>query len=83
MYYVYILKSKKDRFKYIGFCSDLKTRFSSHNLGKVKSTKEHRPLEMIYYECFKNERDARVEEKFLKTGKGRERLKFLLKNTLL
>ena len=37
---------------------------------------------MIYYEGFKNKMDAMVEEKFLKTGKGRERIKYALKNSL-
>jgi len=36
----------------------------------------------IYYEVFNTEKDAREEERFLKTGKGRERLKYLLKFTL-
>jgi putative endonuclease len=81
MYYVYVIKSKIKNWKYIGFCSDLKERFSRHNSGKVISTKKYRPFELIYYEGFKNKNDAMVEEKFLKTGKGRERIKYLLKFT--
>jgi len=37
---------------------------------------------LIYYEVFISKKDAVMEEKFLKTGRGRERLKFLLKNTV-
>ena len=82
MYYVYIIKSKNYNWKYIGYCFNLKVRFKSHNLGKVKSTKKYKPFKLIYYEGFINKTDARIEEKFLKTGKGRERIKLLLKNTL-
>jgi putative endonuclease len=82
MYYVYIIKSKNCDWKYIGYCSDLTVRFKNHNFGKVKSTRNYKPFKLIYYEGFINETDARIEEKFLKTGKGRERIKFLLKNTL-
>ncbi|MCK5332256.1 GIY-YIG nuclease family protein [Candidatus Parcubacteria bacterium] len=81
MYYVYILKSKTTNWKYTGSCSDLKKRLKEHITGKVRSTKHYRPLKMIYYECFNNKKDATIEEHFLKTGKGKERLKFLLKNS--
>jgi putative endonuclease len=82
MQYVYIIKSTLKDWKYIGFCSDLKKRFSDHNEGKVISTKKYKPFELVYYEGFKCKKDAMVEEKFLKTGKGRERIKHLLKNSL-
>jgi hypothetical protein len=36
----------------------------------------------IYYEAFSNKEDASREEMFLKSGKGRERIKWLLKSTL-
>ena len=81
MYYVYRIKSKIKDWKYTGYSSNLKKRFKEHNAGKVKSTKKYRPFELIYYECFNNKKDAMIEENFLKTGKGRERLKFLLKNS--
>ena len=81
MYYVYRIKSKIKDWKYTGYCSDLKKRFREHNAGKVKSTKKYKPFELIYYECFNNKKDAITEESFLKTGKGRERLKILLKNS--
>ena len=82
MYYVYIIKSKIKHWKYIGSCSDLKKRFNEHNLGKTKSTSKYKPFEIIYYECFKSKKDALIEEKFLKTGKGRERIKYLLQNSI-
>ncbi len=50
MYYVYVLKSIKDGKRYIGFTDNLERRISEHNYGKVKSTKNRRPLELIYFE---------------------------------
>ena len=82
MYYVYIIKSKKRAWKYIGFCEDLEKRFSEHNKGKVKASCPYKPFELVYYEAFVNKSDARAEELFLKTGKGRERLKYLFRNYL-
>ena len=67
MFYVYILLSKKDKKFYIGFTENLRMRIKNHNEGKVKSTKNRRPLELVYYEAFKYEKDARAQEKFYKT----------------
>lgn len=66
MFYVYVLKSKKDNEKYIGSTNDLKKRLAMHNLGKVYSTKLRRPFELIYYESYKAEKDARRREHNLK-----------------
>lgn len=74
-YYVYILKSLKDSKRYIGMTSDLNRRLSEHNSGKVKSTKNRRPLELIYTEEFISKEEALNRETFFKSGKGREFLK--------
>jgi len=66
MYYVYILKSKKDNKLYTGSTNDLRRRFKEHNTGKVKSTKYRVPFELIYYEAYKAEKDARDREHNLK-----------------
>lgn len=75
MFYVYVLKSKKDGKLYIGFTSDLRLRFQEHNNGKVKSTCYRRPLELIYYEAYKDEGIAKRREKQLKSGKAHIALK--------
>lgn len=77
MYYVYILKSKKNNKLYKGLTTDLKRRFREHNAGNSKFTGDNRPWELLYYEAFINKDDAIREEKFLKSGKGRERIKYL------
>ena len=66
MFYVYLLKSQKDHKLYIGFAPDLKARLQKHNKGQVFSTKSRRPLELIYYEAYKSEKDARHRERNLK-----------------
>lgn len=75
MFYVYILKSKLDNKLYTGFSSNLKKRISEHNSGGVASTKNQRPLELIYYEAYKEKENALKREKFLKTAKGKSQLK--------
>ncbi len=81
MWYVYILYSQKLEKKYIGFTKNLKNRLDEHNSGKSNFTSKGGKWKLIYYEVFLSEKDAREEEIFLKNGKGRERLKILLKNT--
>ncbi len=80
MYYVYILHSVKLDKLYKGSCSDLKNRLNNHNRHRVKSTKNGTPWKLVYYQAFVNKTDAIREEIFLKTGKGRERIKYLLKD---
>jgi len=66
MFYVYVLKSLKDNKRYIGFTENLQRRLFEHNNGLVKSTKNRRPLELIYHEEFVSKKDALLREKFLK-----------------
>lgn len=80
MYYVYILFSKKDNKLYIGSTGNLKQRICQHKRGLVDATKYRLPVKMIYCEIFISKKDSLREERFLKSGKGRERLKELLKN---
>jgi putative endonuclease len=48
MYYVYVLKSKKDGSIYIGYTHDLVRRLKEHNNGKNISTKYKSPFEVGY-----------------------------------
>ncbi len=82
MYYTYVLESREDGNWYTGCCKDLEQRLSQHNEGKVKSTRDRRPLELIYYEACLNKYDAYQREKYLKTGQGKRYLKNRLKNYL-
>jgi len=66
MFYAYILKSIIDRCLYVGSTNDLRKRLKEHNDGKVFSTKLRRPFELVYYEAYKSEKDARKREHNLK-----------------
>lgn len=66
MFYVYILKSRKDNNLYAGSTNDLKRRLEEHNKGLVFSTKSRIPLELVYFEAYKSGNDARKREKNLK-----------------
>jgi len=82
MYYVYILKSLKDKKFYTGYTKNLKSRFELHEQGKVESTKERRPLILIYFEACLNQQDATHREKYLKTYHGKLFLRNRLKSYL-
>ncbi len=82
MYYVYILKSKKDGKMYTGCAVDLKQRLKLHNQKKVSSTSTRTPLSLLHYEAFLSRDDAFIREKWLKTGWGRNHLKKMLRNSL-
>ena len=75
MEYVYILKSEKDGNLYTGWTNNLRKRFLEHNLGKSKSTKNRKPLKLIYYEACVNREDAKKREKYLKTSWGKRYIK--------
>ena len=53
MFYVYILKSLKDKNLYIGSTNNLERRLKQHNNSEVFSTKSRVPFEIIYYEAYK------------------------------
>jgi putative endonuclease len=82
MYYSYVLFSEKDNEFYIGFTKDLKLRFEKHTKGQVESTKNRRPLKLIYYEACLNQSDATKREKYLKTYHGKIFLHRRLKSYL-
>ena len=74
-WYVYVLQSLKDNGWYIGCTGDLKKRFSQHNTGKVKSTKDRCPFKVIYCEAGLDRSSAFRRERYLKSGYGRRYLK--------
>lgn len=79
-YYVYVLKSEIDNLWYTGYTADLKNRLLLHNGGKVESTKNRRPLKLIYFEGCLNQQDATRREKYLKSGNGKIYLKSRMRN---
>ncbi len=79
-YYVYVLYSLTDQQLYTGYTKDLKSRIDQHKNGRVKSTKNRRPLKLIYFEGSRNQKDATHREKYLKTSHGKMFLGNRLKN---
>lgn len=81
-FYVYILKSINFDFIYVGFTTNLKVRFYDHNNGKELSTKHYAPFELIHYEAYRNEKDAKRREEYFKTTKGKTTLRIMLREYL-
>lgn len=74
MYYVYVIRNKQENITYIGYTSDLQRRIKEH---------KHKKPELVYYEAYKNELDARERERKLKQrGQAVRFLKHRIKNSL-
>ena len=74
MYYTYILLSKNKKF-YIGSSNNLRRRIAEHK-------KKKKDFELIFYEAFKSNKDARRREKYFKTNKGKSTLRQMLRESL-
>jgi len=86
MFYVYVIKSKKDDKLYIGFTNDLRKRLVQHNQGLNKSTKHRITFVLVYYEAYFSEKDARIRERKLKKFKNsytelKKRIEYSLNET--
>ena len=74
MYYIYLLENPQTQETYIGYTEDLKRRINEHAWRKS---------ELVYYEGYKSEKDARDRERMLKQrGNSVRSLKNRLKNSL-
>lgn len=78
MYYVYVLRSLRNKRLYTGSTNNLDRRLSEHNNGRSKYTKNTKPFILLYKEEYLTKSEAFRREMFLKTGQGRELLKDLL-----
>ncbi len=83
MYYVYVLQSQDEENKhYIGFTRDLRKRMEYHNEGVGAKTTRNRKWNLVYYEAYLNEKDARRRERRLKDGRSICHLKLRIKESL-
>ena len=80
MYYCYVLHFRKNGKLYCGFTSNLKKRIIDHRVGNSEFTSRNGDFDLIFYEAYKNEKDAREAERYFKTGHGREVLRGKLSN---
>jgi len=76
MYYVYVLKNRKTGRLYYGYSNNLDRRLSEHNKEKRQ--------ELVYYEAYKAESDARKRERGIKkSGQAISALKLRIRESLL
>ena len=80
MYYCYVLRFINNSKLYCGYTSNLRRRISEHRSGNADFTSRNGSFELIFYEAYKNEKDAREAERYFKSGHGREVLRGKLKN---
>ena len=67
MYYVYILTNKSDKVMYIGVTNNLQRRLYEHKNELVEGfTKKYHVHKLVYYESYKEVKDAILREKNLK-----------------
>ncbi len=62
MFYTYVLRSEKDKTRYIGSTDNKERRVREHNSGRVKYTKGKKPWKLIYEEEFNSRTEARKRE---------------------
>ena len=70
MFTCYIIYSYKDKKLYVGHTNNIERRIKEHTEGKIKSTKERRPLTIIHCEVFSTRSEAIKREKFFKSLYG-------------
>ena len=78
-----MIRSEKDSKLYIGFTNDLRRRLKEHNDKKNFSTRSRVPFDLVYYEAYQSEEDARRREQNLKLrANALSQLKRRIKNSL-
>ena len=81
-YHIYILQSVKDGRYYIGSTHDVEARLRFHNAGLQRSTKSRIPFRLVYSEIYIDMQLALFREKQIKSYKGGEAFKNLLRSGL-
>ena len=81
-WYVYVLRSAKDKMFYIGSTNNLQRRVAEHQSGKNISTATRLPMELWYFEGHRSKEDAVRREKYFKTTKGKITLRQMLRTSL-
>ena len=78
VYYLYILYSNRSDRYYIGQTNNLEDRLRRHNLGYVRSTKAHKPWELVYKETYQSRAESMARETYLKSLKSKKAIKELV-----
>ncbi len=77
MHYVYVIKSQIRNYIYVGLTDNVTRRISQHNEKHNKTTKPYAPFDVLLVEEYHSRPEARIREKYLKSGIGKEFLKSL------
>ena len=78
MHYVYVLIEPESGGLYYGYTADLKVRVRRHRVT------EHPGWELLYYEAYRSEQDARKRERMLKHyGAARGHLKSRVSDSIV
>ena len=81
MFYVYALSSMSKNYIYVGMTRNLDERMKRHNEGRERTTKAYTPFILIFSETINGTRkEARIREKYWKSGVGKEKLRIIRKN---
>lgn len=74
MFFVYIIKSVRDKKFYTGMTNNIERRLAEHDKGQLttRSTLNRGPFQLIHVEFVDNRVEAHKLEKYFKTGSGRE-----------
>jgi putative endonuclease len=81
-FYVYVIRSLIKDWIYVGYSKNLRQRIIEHKSGKSRSTSKYKPYELIHYEAYRNKKDAKRRELYLKTTKGKTTLRYMLQEYL-
>ena len=77
MFTTYALRSERRNYVYVGLTGDFERRLRQHNSGQNKTTKPYSPFKVIFRKESETRAAARLEEKRLKSGSGKELLRSL------
>ncbi len=80
MFYVYAMYSLDRNYIYVGLTNNIDKRFAQHNKGQNRSTKAYKPFALFYTETVQTRQEARIREKYLKSGAGKEFLRLTKNN---
>ncbi|MEA1926518.1 MAG: GIY-YIG nuclease family protein [Patescibacteria group bacterium] len=66
------MTSLRKNYIYVGISNNPKSRTAHHNKGYNRTTKPYKPFRILLIEKFNSRIGARIREKFLKSGCGKE-----------
>jgi len=69
---IYVIRSIEHNYTYVGITNNLERRLSEHANKYSKATKPYAPFRLLLTEKYPDKKSARIRERFLKSGKGRE-----------